>query len=172
MKIINKVYYAIYRSYLFALYNIDHKMYMKKYCKFLKKLGVNVVGNPRYISFFVRFDSTDNFSLITICDNCVITGSTTLLTHDYSIWHASVGVGRIEKNEPEFCRKGRIKIGENAFVGANSIILPNVTIGKNSIVGAGSVVTKSVPDNMIVAGNPARLIKDIDGYVTNHINNI
>lgn len=50
-------------------------------------------------------------------------------------------------------------IGERCFIGAHSLIMPGVHIGDNSIVGAGSVVTKSVPANVIVAGNPARVIK-------------
>ena len=62
-------------------------------------------------------------------------------------------------NEP----KGKsLEIGENAFVGAKSIILHNCNyIGKNAVVGTGSIVTKDVPDNAIVAGNPARIIKYI-----------
>lgn len=48
-----------------------------------------------------------------------------------------------------------------SWIGANSILLPGVTIGKNSIVGAGSIVTKDVPDNVIVVGNPAKVIKEI-----------
>ncbi len=49
---------------------------------------------------------------------------------------------------------------ENSIVGANSTLLPAVIIGKNSIVGAGSVVTKDVPENKVVAGNPAKFIKN------------
>ena len=52
-----------------------------------------------------------------------------------------------------------IHIGKSAWIGAHATILPNVTIGDNAIVGAGSVVTKDVPDNAIVAGNPARFIR-------------
>lgn len=50
-------------------------------------------------------------------------------------------------------------IGENCFIGGQSLILPGVRIGNSCIVGAGSVVTKSVPDNCIVAGNPAVILQ-------------
>ncbi len=58
-------------------------------------------------------------------------------------------------------RKAPIVIKDNAFIGANCFICKGVTIGENSIVGACSVVTKSIPDNEIWAGNPARFIKKI-----------
>jgi UDP-2-acetamido-3-amino-2,3-dideoxy-glucuronate N-acetyltransferase len=51
-----------------------------------------------------------------------------------------------------------IKVRKGASIGGNSIILPGVTIGKNALVGAGSVVSKDVPDNAVVAGNPAQII--------------
>ena len=51
------------------------------------------------------------------------------------------------------------RIGENCFIGVNSIILPGITVSDNVVVGAGSVVTKDVSPNTIVAGNPARVIK-------------
>ncbi|MGG5216352.1 MULTISPECIES: acyltransferase [Rahnella] len=54
-----------------------------------------------------------------------------------------------------------ITIKKNASIGANATILPGITIGENSMVGAGSVVTKDVPANVIVAGNPAKLIKKV-----------
>lgn len=52
------------------------------------------------------------------------------------------------------------RIGENCFIGGQSLILPGVTIGDQCIVGAGSVVTKSVPSNTIVAGNPAKVLRE------------
>lgn len=54
-----------------------------------------------------------------------------------------------------------ILIKRNAWIGAAAIILPGVTIGENAIVAAGAVVTKDVPDNMIVGGNPAKIIRKI-----------
>jgi sugar O-acyltransferase (sialic acid O-acetyltransferase NeuD family) len=55
---------------------------------------------------------------------------------------------------------GSVKIGEFATVGANATILPGLTIGRNSIVGAGAVVTKDVPDDVVVAGVPARILRE------------
>ena len=51
-------------------------------------------------------------------------------------------------------------IGKQCFIGANAIIMPGLTIGDSVVVGAGSVVTKDVPSNCIVAGNPAKIIKE------------
>ncbi len=57
-------------------------------------------------------------------------------------------------------KKLPVTIGENCFIGGRSLIMPGVTIGNSCLVGAGSVVTKSVPDNCIVAGNPARILRE------------
>lgn len=57
-------------------------------------------------------------------------------------------------------KKRPVVIGEGCFLGANSIILKGTTLGKNVVVGAGSVVSGTFPDNVIIAGNPARIIKD------------
>lgn len=53
----------------------------------------------------------------------------------------------------------RIRVNDGASIGAGAVVLPGVNIGKNAIVGAGSVVTKDVPENAIVAGNPARIMR-------------
>lgn len=54
-----------------------------------------------------------------------------------------------------------IKIGNNVWIGGGAIILPNVTIGDNAVIGAGSLVSKDVPSNVVVAGNPAKIIKEL-----------
>lgn len=54
------------------------------------------------------------------------------------------------------------RIMKGASIGANATILPGITVGLNAMVGAGSVVIKNVPDNVVVAGNPARFIRHIE----------
>ena len=56
-------------------------------------------------------------------------------------------------------------IGDKVFIGAKSIILPNVTIGSNVVIGSGSVVTKSIQDSVVVAGSPARTICTIEEFI-------
>jgi len=95
--------------------------------------------------------------LISIGDNVTITAGTRLVTHDGSLWLISDDAGRRFQYR-------RIIIGNNVFIGVNSIILPGVQIGDNVIVGAGAVVTKSIPSGKIVGGNPARIIGEFDAY--------
>lgn len=66
--------------------------------------------------------------------------------------------GTISKNSE---RNGAPTIGDYVTVGANAVIIGDITIGNNVIIGAGAVVTKSIPDNSVVVGNPARIIKSI-----------
>ena len=100
--------------------------------------------------------ATSEAFLISIGDNTTISTNVSLLTHDYSA-HIIIP-GRSDLY-------GRIIIGNNCFVGANSTILYGVTLGNNVLVAAGSVVTKSfLEENIIIAGNPARKIGNWDDY--------
>lgn len=62
----------------------------------------------------------------------------------------------------EHIKSAPIKIKKGAWIGAHSIILKGVTIGERSVVGSGSVVTKSIPNDQLWAGNPAKYIKDLN----------
>jgi maltose O-acetyltransferase len=59
-------------------------------------------------------------------------------------------------------------IGNNCFLGAGAIILPNVHIGNNTIIGAGSVVTRDIPENSVAVGNPARRVCHIRDFIDSH----
>ncbi|MBU0715423.1 MAG: hypothetical protein KJ964_08715 [Verrucomicrobia bacterium] len=58
----------------------------------------------------------------------------------------------------------RVLIRSGAYVGAGCVILPGVTIGRKAVVGAGSVVVKDIPDGAVAAGNPARVLRWLEGY--------
>lgn len=91
--------------------------------------------------------------LISVGDNVTLATGVKLLAHDAST--AKTGV---------HTKVGIVQIGNNVFIGANTVVLPNVRIGNNVVVGAGSVVTKDIPSNSVYAGNPARLICSFEEY--------
>jgi len=91
--------------------------------------------------------------LIEIGDNVTLADGVYILAHDAS-----------SKKIIDYTKIGKVKIGNNVFIGARSIILPNVLIGNNVVIGAGSIVTKDIPDNVCVAGNPAKVICTIEDY--------
>ena len=96
---------------------------------------------------------------VTIEDDVMIGGNCKIYDTDF---HSIKYEHRIEKPDIHINKK-KVLIKKGAFIGAHSIILKGVIIGEKSIVGAGSVVTKSIPDNEIWAGNPAKFIKKIEG---------
>lgn len=95
--------------------------------------------------------------MISIGDKVTITSGVVVLTHDGSTW-----LMNDEKGRRYLYR--RVEIGNNVFIGVNSIIMPGVRIEDNVIVAAGSIVTKSVPSGVIIAGNPAKIIGNYEAY--------
>lgn len=96
--------------------------------------------------------------LIDIGDDVQITRGVVILTHGYD-WSVLKG-----KYGEVLGSAGKVKIGNNVFVGMNTVILKGVTIGNNVIIGAGSLVNKDIPDNCVAAGNPARVIMSLEDY--------
>lgn len=92
--------------------------------------------------------------LIEIGDNVTMAPRVHILCHDASTKHFM-----------NYTKIGRVIIGDNVFIGAESVVLPGVTIGNNVIVGANSTVTHDIPDNTVVAGTPAKLICTLDDYL-------
>ena len=108
---------------------------------FTKIYSMDISSSAR-ISFRTYLDKTHPKG-IHIGDESYIVSGAMILSHDF--------VKDIKTDT---------KIGEKCFIGANAIIMPGVTIGDSVIVGSGAVVTKDVPPGCIVAGNPARVIRD------------
>lgn len=74
------------------------------------------------------------------------------------------GGGSVRQKYPDFDLFGKVKIGDYVYIGTNALIMPGVTIGDNVLVAAGSVVTKSIPSNVVVGGNPAKILCSIEEY--------
>lgn len=114
--------------------------------KYARKLGVKI-GVNCYIS--TRYFGSEPY-LIEIGNHVQITSDVKFFTHG--------GNWVFREKHPDFDTFGKIKIGNNVYIGNGAFILPGVDIGDNVIIGAGSVVTKSVESNIVIAGNPARII--------------
>ena len=115
--------------------------------KHLRKKGATIGNNC--LVFSINF-STEPY-LIEIGNHVVISPGTTFITHDGSVW-------LFRDEHPDITVFGKITIGDNSFIGINSILLPNTEIGSNCIIGAGSVVRGKIPDNSVVMGNPAKVV--------------
>ena len=92
--------------------------------------------------------------LITLGDNVRISNDVMFVTHDGGSWAFRRG----ENEYKNVVRFGRIAVGNDTFLGARSIIMPNVHIGKNCVIAAGAIVTKDIPDDSVAAGVPARVV--------------
>jgi acetyltransferase-like isoleucine patch superfamily enzyme len=115
--------------------------------KYLRKQGMKIGDNCRLntMSF-----STEPY-LIEIGNHVAIAGGSEIITHDGAIWC-------FLEDLPDADVFGKVKIGNNVFIGDNCTILPNTTIGDNCIVGAGSVVRGKFPENSVIIGNPAKIV--------------
>ena len=97
--------------------------------------------------------------MIEIGNNVQITRGVTILTHGYD-WSVFKGMyGDVLGSA------GRVKIGDNVFIGMNTTILKGVTIGDNVVIGANSLINKDVPSNSVVVGNPQRVVGDVGSYL-------
>ena len=118
------------------------------YYGYLKMNGIKI-GKNTFISLGAKIDT--QFGEIIIGDNVHITSGCVLLAHD----------GAIKQMKPDANPRGKIVIGNNVFIGVNTVVLMNVTIGDNSVIGAGSIVNNNVPANVLAVGNPLKVIKEL-----------
>ena len=123
-----------------------------------------IINQPFYcdygkqISVGKRFFANFNFTVldeapVTIGDDCFIGPNVSIYTACHST-DPEERNSRREWAEP-------VSIGNNVWIGGSVTILPGVTVGNNVTIGAGSVVTKDIPDNVVAAGNPCRVIKNL-----------
>jgi len=118
------------------------------------------LGRDVYIDDFAAFDHGFLW-LISIGDEAVISAGTRIVAHDGSTKHWT-----------GYIRVGRVDIGRKAYIGAHSLVLPGVRIGENAIVGAGSVVRHDVAPGSIVLGNPAVEVGTLEEFTAKHLGRI
>lgn len=142
------------------LYGIKKKLGILKpdeYLDYLRSLGISIGKGTHAFTTNIIID-TQRPWMLSIGEYCKITHGVIILQHDYSrsVLRRVYGdvVGESKKTI----------IGNNVFIGMNSIILMGANIGDNVIIGAGSVVSGYVPSNVVVAGNPAKVIRTLEDH--------
>jgi acetyltransferase-like isoleucine patch superfamily enzyme len=144
---------------LLKVFIVPFRMFYAVYnpVAYARRIGVVIQGRVKiYGSSYAMFSSEPY--LVTLGDNVYISVNARFVCHDGSTLP-------FRKDIPDLELAGEIVVGDNVFVGMGALILPNVKIGNNCIIGANSVVTKNVPDGVIVAGNPARIVRQTDDFL-------
>lgn len=117
------------------------------------------IGDGTFIGHNCRLNIA---SSVAIGRYCLIAGGVIIADNDGH----PLDAGRRRRNEPMSAESIRaVSIGDDVWIGAGAQVLKGVTIGDRSIVGAGAIVTRDVPPDVVVAGNPARIVKHLSGDV-------
>lgn len=168
MPYLKKVILVIIRQIIKKTNYFNTTLYMKLYTKYLQICGLNIENycGVGYIDPTVDIDGSD-YSIITLGENVTISKNVLFLTHDMSIWTA------FTSKNPEFKEKRirflkPITIGNNVFIGANTVLLPGTIIEDNVIIGSNSVVKGIYQKNSVYAGNPATKISTLSDFIDKH----
>ena len=124
---------------------------------YAKHIGVNLGKNVRFYGMKPTMFSTEPW-LITIGDDCYITANCLFVTHDG-------GTLILRKEVPDLELTAPIEIGNDVYIGINTTILPGTKVGNRCIIGACSLLKGEYPDNSVIAGVPAKVIKTTDEYL-------
>lgn len=131
----------------------------EKFIAQLRAKGAKIGDNTIFFSPRKTIVDEGKAFLISIGSYCKITSGVTILAHDYSRSVLRYCYGEnIGGSSP-------VKIGNNCFIGINAIILMGSKIGDNCIIGAGSVVKGTFPANSVIAGNPAKIICNLEDFL-------
>lgn len=152
--------------YVFNQTNENQKAYRRQIIhKLLGQVGENVNIHPSFHcdygfpitvgdNFYANYDCIIlDVCPVTIGDNVMLGPRVCIYTAEHPL-DAAVRASGVESGKP-------VTIGNNVWIGGNTIINPGVKIGHNTVIGSGSVVTKDIPDNVIAAGNPCRILRTL-----------
>lgn len=142
------------------LYSIKRRLGIataEEYKTHLVSVGIKIGAHTKFFSSKITIDEQRPW-MIEIGDYTKITSGVMILQHDYSRSVIRRVYGQVVGESKKTI------IGDNVFIGVNAIILMGTHIGNNSIVGAGSIVSGVFPDNVVIAGNPGKIICTIEDY--------
>ena len=141
---------------------------------FGKNIQIGVINSPGYYSNYCYIEARTEESEIIIDDNVALNNgfSAVALTKITIKKNVLIGINcsivdndghNLDANQRLVGKPKSVEvfIDENVFLGNNVTVLKGVMIGKNSVIGNGSVVTKNIPENVIAAGNPAKIIRNL-----------
>ena len=136
-----------------------HKADSDFFIRHLRRKGMRIGAGTYFFDPRRSFVDETRPWMVQIGKNVQITRGVTILTHGYD-WSVLKG-----KYGCVLGSCGKVTIGDNVFIGMNSILLKGTAIGENTVIGAGSVVTGPIPPNCVAAGNPARVICTLEEYL-------
>ena len=141
----------------------------------LGSVGENIVVNAPFFIDYGKFihigDNTEiNMNCVFLDCNRITIGRNVMIApgvHIYTVFHPLKASERYilppgEKVPMALGLTAPVTIGDDVWIGGNTVVLPGVTIGRGSVIGAGSVVTKSIPENVLALGNPCRVVRLIE----------
>lgn len=129
--------------------------------KYARKSGVKIGDGCTLLG---RVEWGSEPYLIEIGNHVRITSGVCFVTHDGGM-HALRMPWDGHEAHPTLDLFGKIKVGNNVFIGIQSTIMPGVTIGDNVVIGAGSIVTRDIPSNSVACGVPARVVRTLEEYL-------
>jgi maltose O-acetyltransferase len=169
--------YYLVRKLLAKLNNsspIDSEQRNELFTSLLGRIGDNVwIETPFFCDYgeniYIDEGTFINVNAIFLDNNIINIGKNGLIGPGVQLLTAShplsarerliISNGNLKASYKTFSKP--IHIGDNVWIGGNTVVLPGITIGNNVTIGAGSVITKDIPDNMLAFGNPCKIIRQI-----------
>lgn len=149
-------------------FKINHTMPTSPECKklidelFNNTLGENTVIHPPVFTLLADKVKIGKNVVILNGFQCMSAGGLTIEDDTMISLNCTIATNNHDFYERNIITCKPVHIKRNVWIGVNVTILPGVTIGENAVVGAGAVVTKDVPDNAVVVGSPARIVRYLE----------
>jgi acetyltransferase-like isoleucine patch superfamily enzyme len=158
------------------IYNQPTQLLGEGYISFGKNVNLGVVTSPFFYNGYGYIDARKLHSKIVIEDNVSINnnfnissegeginiGMNTLVGLNFEVSDSDFHDLHPDRRTTGIPKTSKVTIGKNVFIGSNVKILKGVTIGDNSVIANSSIVTKSIPDNVIAGGYPAKIIRKLE----------